>query len=116
MVVLENIYYDLDKAFIREDAKPALDELIIILKRNPSINIQLSSHTDCQGGTGYNEKLSQRRADAAVQYLIQNGINPDRLTSKGYGESLLAATCKCSDCTEDEHQRNRRTTFLVLEE
>lgn len=115
-IVLENIYYDLDKAFIREDAKPALDELIIILKRNPSINIQLSSHTDCQGGTGYNEKLSQRRADAAVQYLIQNGINPDRLTSKGYGESLLAATCKCSDCTEDEHQRNRRTTFLVLEE
>jgi peptidoglycan-associated lipoprotein len=114
-IVLENIYYDLDKAFIREDAKPALDELIIILKRNPTINIQLSSHTDCQGGTGYNEKLSQRRADAAVQYLIQNGINPDRLTSKGYGESLLAATCKCSDCTEDEHQRNRRTTFLVLE-
>lgn len=115
-IVLENIYYDLDKAFIREDAKPALDELIIILKRNPTINIQLSSHTDCQGGTGYNEKLSQRRADAAVQYLIQNGINPERLTSKGYGESLLAVTCKCSDCTEDEHQRNRRTTFLVLAE
>jgi len=115
-IVLENIYYDLDKSFIREDAKPALDELITILKRNPTINIQLSSHTDCQGGTGYNEKLSQRRADAAVQYLIQNGINPERLTSKGYGESLLAVTCKCSDCTEDEHQKNRRTTFLVLEE
>jgi outer membrane protein OmpA-like peptidoglycan-associated protein/tetratricopeptide (TPR) repeat protein len=115
-IVLENIYYDLDKSFIREDAKPALNELITILKRNPTINIQLSSHTDCQGGTGYNEKLSQRRADAAVQYLIQNGINPERLTSKGYGESLLAITCKCSDCTEDEHQKNRRTTFLVLGE
>lgn len=115
-IVLENIYYDLDKSFIREDAKPALNELITILKRNPTINIQLSSHTDCQGGTGYNEKLSQRRADAAVQYLIQNGINPERLTSKGYGESLLAIDCKCSDCTEDEHQKNRRTTFLVLGE
>lgn len=115
-IVLENIYYDLDKSFIREDAKPSLDELITILKRNPSINIQLSSHTDCQGGTGYNEKLSQRRADAAVQYLVQNGIDPERLTSKGYGESLLAVTCKCSDCTDDEHQQNRRTTFLVLEE
>lgn len=115
-IVLENIYYDLDKSFIREDAQPALNDLITILKRNPTINIQLSSHTDCQGGTGYNEKLSQRRADAAVQYLIQNGINPERLTSKGYGESLLAVDCKCSDCTEDEHQKNRRTTFLVLEE
>jgi outer membrane protein OmpA-like peptidoglycan-associated protein len=115
-IVLENIYYDLDKAVIRESAKPALDELIVLLKRNPTLNIQLSSHTDCQGGTGYNEKLSQRRADAAVQYLIQNSINPDRLTSKGYGESILAVSCKCSDCTEDEHQRNRRTTFLVLEE
>ncbi|WMX14132.1 OmpA family protein [Aureispira sp. CCB-E] len=114
-IVLENIYYDLDKSFIRDDAKPALNELISILKRNPNINIQLSSHTDCQGATGYNEKLSQRRADAAVQYLIQNGINPERLTSKGYGESSLAVDCKCSDCTEEEHQRNRRTTFLVLE-
>ncbi len=115
-IVLDDIYYDLDKSFIREDAKPALNELIELLKRNPTLNIQLSSHTDCQGGTGYNEKLSQRRADAAVQYLIQNSINPERLTSKGYGESLLAVTCKCSDCTEDEHQKNRRTTFLVLKE
>lgn len=113
-IVLENIYYDLDKSFIREDAKPPLDSLIMILKRNPTINIQLSSHTDCQGGTGYNEKLSQRRADAAVQYLIQNGIGPERLKAKGYGESVLAVNCKCSDCSDDEHQQNRRTTFLVL--
>jgi len=115
-IVLENIYYDLDKHFIRDDAKPTLDSLVRILKRNPDIAIQLSSHTDCQGSPSYNEKLSQRRADAAVQYLIQNGINPDRLRSKGYGENLLAVTCKCSDCTDDEHQKNRRTTFLVLAE
>ena len=114
-IVLENIYYDLDKHFIREDAKPTLDSLVTILKRNPGINIQLSSHTDCQGGTGYNEKLSQRRADAAVQYLIQNGIIPERLRAKGYGEGSLAVNCRCSDCTDEEHQRNRRTTFLVLD-
>jgi peptidoglycan-associated lipoprotein len=115
-ITLENIYYDLDKDFIREDAKPTLDSLILILKRNPTINIQLSSHTDCQGGNGYNEKLSQRRAEAAVQYLIQNGVNPDRLLAKGYGEYKLAIECKCSDCTKEEHQKNRRTTFLVRAE
>ena len=92
-----------------------MDSLITILKQNPSINIQLSSHTDCRGATNYNEKLSQRRAEAAVQYLIQNGINTERLVAKGYGESKLEINCKCSDCTEEEHQRNRRTTFLVLE-
>ncbi|MFK7797809.1 MAG: OmpA family protein [Aureispira sp.] len=115
-IVLDDIYYDLDKAFIRDDAKPTLNKLVDLLKRNPSINIQLSSHTDCQGGTGYNEKLSQRRAESAVQYLIQNGIDPVRLTARGYGESALAITCRCSDCTDDEHQQNRRTTFLVLGE
>jgi outer membrane protein OmpA-like peptidoglycan-associated protein len=115
-IVLDDIYYDLDKAFIREDAKPTLNKLVDLLKRNPSINIQLSSHTDCQGGTSYNEKLSQRRAESAVQYLIQNGIDPIRLTARGYGESALAVECRCSDCTDDEHQQNRRTTFLVLGE
>lgn len=115
-IVLDDIYYDLDKAFIRDDAKPTLNQLVDLLKRNPSINIQLSSHTDCQGGTGYNEKLSQRRAESAVQYLIQNGIDPVRLTARGYGESALAIACRCSDCTDNEHQQNRRTTFLVLAE
>jgi outer membrane protein OmpA-like peptidoglycan-associated protein len=115
-IVLDNIYYDLDESFIREDAQPTLNELVALLKRNPNINIQLSSHTDCQGATGYNEKLSQRRAESAVQYLIQNGIDPARLTARGYGESLLAVDCKCSECTDEEHQQNRRTTFLVLGE
>lgn len=115
-IVLDDIYYDLDESFIRDDAKPTLNTLVDLLNRNPSINIQLSSHTDCQGATGYNEKLSQRRAESAVQYLIQNGINAARLTARGYGESLLAVACKCSECTDAEHQQNRRTTFLVLGE
>ncbi|MCP4439486.1 MAG: OmpA family protein [Aureispira sp.] len=114
-IVLENIYYDYDKFFIRDDAKPTLDSLIGILQRNPSIRIQLSSHTDCRGANGYNEKLSQQRAEAAVQYLIANGVIDERLEAKGYGENKPAIACKCTDCTEDQHQGNRRTTFMVLE-
>jgi outer membrane protein OmpA-like peptidoglycan-associated protein/tetratricopeptide (TPR) repeat protein len=114
-IVLENIYYDLDKADIREDAKPTLDSLVLLLQTNPTLNIQLSSHTDCQGQTSYNERLSQRRAESAVQYLIQKEINADRLTAKGYGESKLADDCKCNECTPEQHQTNRRTTFLILE-
>lgn len=114
-IVLKNIYYDYDKYFIRNDAKPTLDSLIGILQRNPSIRIQLSSHTDCRGANGYNEKLSQQRAEAAVQYLIANGIVDQRLEAKGYGENKPATACKCTDCTEEQHQSNRRTTFMVLE-
>jgi outer membrane protein OmpA-like peptidoglycan-associated protein len=86
-----------------------------LLTRNPEIRIQLSSHTDCRGSDTYNEQLSQRRAQAAVDYLIELGIAPGRLTAKGYGESLPANTCVCNRCTEDEHQYNRRTTFTIIE-
>ncbi len=114
-VRLENIYYDFDQSFIREDAKPTLAALAQLLIRNPEIRIQLSSHTDCRGSDTYNEQLSQRRAQAAVDYLIELGIAPGRLTAKGYGESLPANTCACNRCTEDEHQYNRRTTFTIVE-
>lgn len=113
-IVLENIYYDFNKAFIREDAKPSLNELVTILQLNPDINIELGSHTDCRGPDNYNQELSQRRAAAAVQYIIDKGINPGRLIPKGYGEELPAADCNCNRCTEEEHQRNRRTTFRIL--
>jgi outer membrane protein OmpA-like peptidoglycan-associated protein len=114
-IVLDNIYYDFDKSDIREDAKPTLNQLANTLKQNPSIKIQLSSHTDCRGNEGYNEELSQRRAQSAVDYLISLGINANRLIAKGYGESIPAVICNCSNCTEEEHQKNRRTTFKILE-
>ena len=113
-ITLENIYYDYDDDKIREDAKKPLDSLVVILKQNPQIAIQLASHTDCRGQNNYNEKLSQRRAESAVRYLIQNSIDQNRLVAKGYGENKLAVDCKCSDCTDDQHQKNRRTTFKVL--
>jgi peptidoglycan-associated lipoprotein len=114
-IVLENIYYDYDKSDIRPDAQPTLNRLAEILNRNPQIKIQLSSHTDCRGNDDYNLKLSQRRADAAVAYLISQSIAPERLTAKGYGESAPADPCECKKCTEDQYQANRRTTFKVLE-
>jgi len=114
-ITLENIYYDFDESFIRDDAKPTLDELAQNLLLNPNIQIQLASHTDCRGNDRYNEDLSQRRAQAAVDYLISRGVQADRLIAKGFGESNPSVDCLCSRCTEDEHQQNRRTTFAIIE-
>ena len=115
-ITLNNIYYDYDKWNIRTDAAQSLDTLVGILKKNPTIKIQLSSHTDCRGKERYNEILSQKRAESVVQYLISKGIAADRLTAKGYGKSMPIAQCECAQCTEEQHQRNRRTTFKILSE
>jgi outer membrane protein OmpA-like peptidoglycan-associated protein len=112
-IVLENIYYDYDKWDIRPDAEPTLNRLAEVLRQNADIRIQLGSHTDCRGNDAYNQTLSQRRAQSAVNYLISKGIDPVRLSAKGYGESQPAADCACSSCNEAEHQTNRRTTFKV---
>ncbi|WP_238354477.1 OmpA family protein [Fulvivirga marina] len=110
--VLENIYYDLDKSDIREDAASELDKLVTILEDNPELKIELSSHTDDRADDSYNMKLSQRRAKSAVDYIISQGISANRLTAKGYGESkLIIPNAK----TEEEHQVNRRTEFKILE-
>jgi len=114
-IVLENIYYDFDKWNIRTDAEPSLIKLYSLLNQNPGIKVQLASHTDCRGQENYNQELSQKRAQSAVEYLIEKGIQSDRLTAKGYGESSPAISCSCNDCDEDEHQANRRTTFKILE-
>ncbi|TNE68391.1 MAG: flagellar motor protein MotB [Bacteroidetes bacterium] len=114
-IVLENIYYDFDKWDIRPDAEPTLNRLANVLQQNPDINIQLGSHTDCRGNDDYNESLSQKRAQSAVNYLISKGIATERLSAVGYGESQPAVSCACNRCTESEHQANRRTTFKIVE-
>ncbi len=114
-IVLENIYYDYDKWDIRPDAEPTLNRLADVLRQNPDIRIQLGSHTDCRGQDAYNENLSQKRAQSAVNYLIGKGIDPGRLSALGYGETQPAVSCLCTRCTESEHQANRRTTFKILE-
>ncbi|HLG35168.1 MAG TPA: OmpA family protein, partial [Bacteroidia bacterium] len=111
---VENIYYDYDKYNIRPDAAQQLDSVAGVLALNPTINIELMSHTDCRGTDAYNDKLSQKRADAAVKYLVGKGIAKDRLTGKGYGETMLTNECKDgAACAEADHQKNRRTEFKV---
>ncbi len=114
-IVLENIFYDYDQWAIREDARPSLDQLSIIMKTNPSIRIQLSSYTDCRGTDEYNMDLSQKRAQAAIDYLMSVGIPARRLVAQGFGESNLSVNCPCESCTEDQHQENRRTTFKIID-
>lgn len=112
---LKNIHYDLDKYFIREDAKPELNNLAQFMKDNPEITVELSSHTDSRASDEYNKTLSQNRADAAVDYLVQQGIDKSRLKAFGYGESRLLNKCSDGvDCTEEEHQVNRRTEMKVI--
>ena len=115
--VLENIYYDLDSANIRPDAARELDKLVQILIDNPEIKIELSSHTDSIASVEYNLNLSQRRAQSAVNYIIQRGIAPDRLVAKGYGEMRPIARNTNPDGTDNEagRQKNRRTEFKILE-
>jgi len=114
-IVLDNIYYDFDKADIRSDAEPTLRKLARDLQLNPGLRIRLGSHTDCRGPDGYNRALSQRRAESAVQFLISQGIDASRLEAVGFGEDVARTDCACSRCTEDDHQINRRTTFAILE-
>lgn len=113
--VLKNILYDFDKSNIRPDAAIILDNVVSVMKQNPSLKIELSSHTDSRGNDKYNLELSQRRAEAAVNYLVANGIERNRLIAKGYGETKLLNRCANGvNCSEEEHQANRRTEIKVL--
>ncbi|WP_217602919.1 OmpA family protein [Chitinophaga sp. GbtcB8] len=115
-VVLQAIYFDLDKSDIRTDAVAELERLIKLLKDNPTWKMEISSHTDARGSSSYNMKLSQRRAASVVNYLVSKGIDKERLTAKGYGESKLVNRCADNvPCSEAEHQANRRTAFTVLD-
>ena len=114
-IVLEDIFYDFNESFIREDAKPSLNQLSTLLINNPNVKIQLFSHTDCRGHDDFNDNLSQARAQSAVDYLVSTGITVNRLLATGLGESRPAINCYCETCTEDEHQENRRTTFKIVE-
>lgn len=115
-IVLQNIYYDLSKFDIRPDAALELDKLVQLLKDNPNIKIELSSHTDARAEDAFNLDLSEKRAQSAVRYLILKGISQSRLVAKGYGETRLINGCTNDvECSEEEHQKNRRTEFKVIE-
>lgn len=115
--VIPNIYYEFDRHRLTNDARNTLDTtLLVILKEAPEIIIELSSHTDSMGDEGYNMRLSQRRAESVVNYLVQKGIDRNRLHPKGYGETKPIAPNSNPDGTDnpDGRQMNRRTEFRVI--
>jgi outer membrane protein OmpA-like peptidoglycan-associated protein len=115
VIVLNNIYYDFDKSFIRKGATHELDDLYTVLSNYPSIRVELSSHTDSRGSDAYNLKLSQKRAESAKEYLVARGIAADRIEAVGYGEKQLRNDCDDNTrCSEAEHQFNRRTEVEIL--
>lgn len=113
-IKLPEILYDLNSAALRPESKDSLNGLIQTLRDNPNITIELMSHTDSRGSAKSNIDLSQRRAQSVVNYLIEQKIDPSRLSAKGYGETRLLNKCKDGvKCTEEEHQINRRTEFRI---
>ena len=137
-VLIDNIFYDFDKATLRPESATSLDELVKLLTENPNVTIELSAHADYRGSAEYNKRLSQKRAESVVNYLIEHGIPQDRLTPKGYGvekpktirkkltekypwlkedDVLTEDFIKKLDDKEKEeicNQLNRRTEFIVL--
>lgn len=113
--IIRNIYYDFNKFNIRPDAAIELDKIVTILEDYPELNIELGSHTDSRANDAYNLWLSNQRAKAAVLYLVQKGIDKNRLTWKGYGETMLLNRCSNGvNCPPPDHQTNRRTEFKVI--
>lgn len=111
---LNPIYFDSGKWDIRDDAKIELDKIVKALIDNPSISIEIGSHTDSRGAAKSNTSLSDKRAKSTVEYIISKGIDKARITGKGYGESQLVNKCKDGvKCSEEEHQQNRRTEFKI---
>lgn len=116
-IELQNIYFDYDSYEIRPDASAELDKLITLLRDNPTLLIELGSHTDSRGDEKSNQLLSQQRATASTDYLlVKGGIDARRIKARGYGESSLKNRCKSSvtNCTEAEHAVNRRTEIKIL--
>lgn len=117
VIRLKNVYYDFNKAELQEQSKPVLDTTLLpLLQENPTIKIEISSHTDDKGSDDYNMKLSQGRAESVVNYLVSKGIEKNRLVAKGYGETKPIAPNKKPDGTDNPEGRemNRRTEFKII--
>jgi outer membrane protein OmpA-like peptidoglycan-associated protein/tetratricopeptide (TPR) repeat protein len=119
LLQINMIYFDLDKYNIRPEAALELDKIVAVMKQYPNMKIELTSHTDCRMPTDYNQRLSNNRARTSKSYLVAHGIKSARIVGKGLGETQLVVNCPCegeesSLCTEEQHQLNRRTEFIIL--
>jgi outer membrane protein OmpA-like peptidoglycan-associated protein len=111
---LRPIYFDYREARIRSDAAMELDVVVQAMRMDPTITIDLRSHSDSRASTEANDALSQRRAESTRNYMVQQGIDASRITYKGYGERRLVNRCADGvECSEEEHQLNRRTEFII---
>jgi len=116
---VDPIYFDLSKWNIRPDAAKILDQIVAIMNEYPTLEIELGSHTDCRSSFKFNMDLSTKRAKASADYIKQRITRPERIYGKGYGESQLLTNCPCegkvkSNCSEEDHQKNRRTEFKII--
>ncbi|TKG95348.1 hypothetical protein EYV94_07850 [Puteibacter caeruleilacunae] len=113
--VIENIYYEFNKWDLLPASKTELDKLVKIMNDNPELTFEMGSHTDCRGSDKYNMRLSEKRAESIIAYIVERGIDRRRIKSKGYGETQLINHCDDGiDCTEEEHRLNRRTEMKIL--
>ena len=114
------IYFDLGKSNIRPDAEIDLGKIIKVMNDNPSMVVELGSHTDCRASNGFNQILSDNRAKASADYIKKRITKPSRIYGRGFGETKLINGCPCegdvSSCSEEEHQKNRRTEFIIVKE
>ena len=119
LINIKPIYFDLGKYEIRKDAAVELDKIVKVMNEYPTMEIELGSHTDCRSSIASNLKLSDNRAKASAEYIKKRISNPQRIYGKGFGESKLKVNCPCegavkSNCSEEEHQKNRRTEFIII--
>ncbi len=113
-LALQPIYFDFDKSNIRSDAEVELAKILQAMKEYPELKIHIESHTDSRGDDNYNLQLSERRAKSTLEWLVSKGINRNRLSAKGYGESQLINSCSNGiNCSESDHQLNRRSMFII---
>ena len=113
-IFLNPIYFDLDKSFIRSDARRELNKVVSIMNQYPTLEIDVRSHTDSRASDAYNMALSERRNRSTIQYLVDKGISRSRLTGRGYGETQLVNHCSNGvQCPDEVHEQNRRSEFVI---
>ena len=113
-LTLQPIYFDYGKSRIRPDAEVELAKILEAMKQYPELSIHIESHTDSRSSSRFNLNLSERRAQSTLEWLVKQGINRNRLSAKGYGETQLLNNCSNGvRCSEEEHQLNRRSMFII---
>jgi len=114
MIKIENIYFDFNKSSVKLASRMSLDKIVSVLEENPNMKIEVNAHTDIRGTARYNLVLSKRRAASTMKYLMSKGVKSQRLISQGYGESQTIMDCISKDCSDKEHEINRRIEFVIV--